>query len=259
MNDKLKAFERLLNIMDDLREKCPWDRKQTIHSLRNLTLEESYELADAILKEDFQGVKEEIGDLMLHMVFYSKIASELGHFDIAGALNQVCEKLILRHPHIYGDISVSGEQEVRKNWEKIKQSEGKSSVLSGVPDALPAVIKAYRMQEKTAQVGFEWENKNQVWSKVEEELKEFRETVGQWDFDKKEEEFGDILFSLINYARFEGIDPETALEKVNQKFKKRFEFIEKNAHKDLDEMSLEEMDLLWEKSKVKDHSEVKNK
>ncbi len=256
MNDKLKAFERLLNIMDDLREKCPWDRKQTIQSLRNLTLEESYELADAILKEDFEGIKEEIGDLMLHMVFYCKIASELEHFDIAGALNQVCEKLILRHPHIYGDITVSGEEEVRKNWERIKQSEGKSSVLSGVPDALPAVIKAYRMQEKTAQVGFEWENKNQVWSKVEEELKEFRETVGQGDFERKEEEFGDILFSLINYARFEGIDPETALEKVNQKFKNRFEYIEKNADKDLEEMSLEEMDLLWEKSKLNDHSRV---
>ncbi|WP_235297186.1 nucleoside triphosphate pyrophosphohydrolase [Portibacter marinus] len=248
MEEKLKAFSRLLNIMDDLREKCPWDRKQTLTSLRNLTIEETYELADAILNNDLDEVKEEIGDIMLHMVFYAKIADEKGAWDIADALNAVCEKLIHRHPHIYGDVKVRDEQEVKANWEKLKMKEGKKSVLSGVPQSLPAMVKAYRMQEKTKQVGFEWENSDQVWEKVEEEIQEFRQAKSVSD---KEEEFGDVLFSLINYARFEGIDPETALEKVNRKFKKRFEFIEKNASKPLENMTLEEMDELWVRAKRK--------
>lgn len=252
MEQKLKAFERLLNIMDDLREQCPWDRKQTFQSLRNLTIEETYELADELLKENLDGVKEEIGDLMLHMVFYAKIADEKGAFDIADALNAVCEKLIKRHPHIYGDLKVKDEEEVKKNWEQLKLKEGKKSVLSGVPNSMPAMIKAYRMQDKTAQVGFEWENSEQVWEKVEEELAEFKETMDKnLSQEKKEEEFGDILFSLINYARFQDIDPETALERINQKFKSRFEYIEENADKDLNEMTLEEMDALWNQAKTR--------
>lgn len=252
MDNKLKAFARLLKIMDELREQCPWDRKQTLQSLRNLTIEETYELADAILEEDMEEVKEEIGDILLHMVFYAKIADEKKAFDIADALNTVCEKLIKRHPHIYGDLKVKDEEEVKKNWEQLKLQEGKKSVLSGVPNSLPAMVKAYRMQDKTAQVGFEWENKEQVWEKVEEEMNEFKHEVNtNAAFDKKEEEFGDILFSLINYARFEGIDPETALEKVNKKFKKRFEYIEEHADKGLEEMSLQEMDALWNEAKEK--------
>lgn len=248
MEDKLNAFKRLLIIMDELREQCPWDRKQTMQSLRNLTIEETYELADAILDDDMQEIKEEIGDIMLHMVFYSKIASETGHFDIADSLNAVCDKLINRHPHIYGDVKVEDEEEVKKNWEQLKLKEGKKSVLSGVPKSLPAMVKAYRMQDKTAQVGFEWENADQVWEKVEEEILEFKEVVDK-DQEKMEDEFGDIMFSLINYARFKGIDPETALEKVNRKFKSRFEYIEDKAPRALTEMSLEEMDKLWEESK----------
>lgn len=251
MEEKLKSFARLLNIMDDLREKCPWDRKQTMESLRNLTIEETYELADAILKKDLEEVKEEIGDLMLHMVFYSKIADEKGAFDIADALNSVCDKLINRHPHIYGDVEVNGEADVKKNWEQIKKKEGKKSVLSGVPNSLPAMVKAYRMQEKTAQVGFEWENAGDVWNKVKEEIEEYEETMNSECEQSKEEEFGDVLFSLINYARFQGIDPETALERVNQKFKKRFEYIEPKATKSMEEMTLVEMDALWDESKVK--------
>lgn len=250
IQEKKDAFERLLIIMDELREGCPWDRKQTFASLRNLTIEETYELADELLTENHEGIKEEIGDLMLHMVFYAKIASEQGAFDIADALNSVCDKLIQRHPHIYGDLDVKDEEEVKKNWEQLKLKEGKKSVLSGVPPSLPAIIKAYRMQDKTAQVGFEWENKDQVWEKVEEEIAEFKAEVDNgMDPKKTEEEFGDILFSLINYARFINIEPETALEKVNQKFKKRFEYIEANADKDLTEMTLEEMDKLWDEAK----------
>ncbi|MBX2874846.1 MAG: nucleoside triphosphate pyrophosphohydrolase [Saprospiraceae bacterium] len=251
MQQKTEAFGRLLQIMDELREKCPWDRKQTLQSLRNLTIEETYELADAILEDDLEGVKEEIGDLMLHMVFYAKIAEEKQAFDIADALHSVCEKLINRHPHIYGDLEVENEEQVKQNWEKLKLKEGKKSVLEGVPKSLPAMVKAYRMQEKTKQVGFEWENSAQVWDKVEEEIGEFKETLDK-DLSqaKKEEEFGDVLFSLINYARFEGIDPETALEKVNQKFKKRFEYIESQATKSLEEMSLAEMDALWNAAKA---------
>ncbi len=250
MQDKLDAFERLLIIMDELREQCPWDRKQTMESLRNLTIEETYELADAILDKDMQEIKEEIGDVMLHMVFYSKIASETGDFDIADSLNAVCDKLINRHPHIYGDVEVADEEEVKRNWEQLKLKEGKISVLSGVPRSLPAMVKAYRMQDKTAQVGFEWENADQVWEKVEEEIQEFKEVVDV-DKDKMEDEFGDIMFSLINYARFKGIDPETALEKVNRKFKSRFEYIEDKAPKPLSDMSLEEMDALWNEAKTK--------
>ncbi|MDA9182594.1 nucleoside triphosphate pyrophosphohydrolase [Saprospiraceae bacterium] len=250
MQDKLDAFKRLLIIMDELREQCPWDRKQTMQSLRNLTIEETYELADAILDMDMQEIKEEIGDVMLHMVFYSKIASETGDFDITDSLNAVCDKLINRHPHIYGDVQVEDEEEVKRNWEQIKLKEGKKSVLSGVPKSLPAMVKAYRMQDKTAQVGFEWENAGQVWEKVEEEIQEFKEVVDV-DPEKMEDEFGDIMFSLINYARFKGIDPETALEKVNRKFKKRFEYIEAQATKPLTDMSLDQMDKLWNEAKSK--------
>lgn len=251
MQHKLDAFARLLHIMDELREQCPWDRKQTFQSLRNLTIEETYELADAILDEDLPGIKEELGDLMLHLVFYAKIADERGAFDIADALNEVCDKLIKRHPHIYGDVVAKDEEAVKKNWEQLKLQEGKKSVLSGVPRSLPAMVKAYRMQEKTKQVGFEWENKEQVWEKVEEEMGEYRETMEKdMSTERREEEFGDLLFSLINYARFEGIDPETALERVNQKFKRRFEYIEAQAERPLTEMSLAEMDALWEKAKT---------
>lgn len=242
----------MLNIMDELREQCPWDSKQTLQSLRNLTIEETYELADAILDENLDDIKEEIGDLMLHMVFYAKIGDEKGAFDIADALNAICDKLIKRHPHIYGDVEAEDEETVKKNWEQLKLQEGKKSVLAGVPRSLPAMVKAYRMQEKTKQVGFEWENKAQVWGKVEEEMAEFREAMQDgMPEEKKEEEFGDVIFSLINYARFEGIDPETALERVNRKFKRRFEYIEAHAPKALTEMSLAEMDALWNAAKRK--------
>ncbi|MEN0046835.1 MAG: nucleoside triphosphate pyrophosphohydrolase [Bacteroidota bacterium] len=250
MQEKLAAFQRLLTIMDELREQCPWDRKQTFQSLRNLTIEETYELADALLKEDLAEIKEEIGDIMLHMVFYAKIADEKQAFDIADALNAVCKKLIQRHPHIYGDVKVQNEEEVKRNWEQLKLQEGKKSVLGGVPKSLPAMVKAYRMQEKTKQVGFEWENKEQVWEKVEEEIAEFKESMDSNASQlEKELEFGDVLFSLVNYARFNNIDPETALERVNRKFKSRFEYIEQYSPKPLEEMSLEEMDALWNESK----------
>ncbi len=248
--EKLETFGRLLQIMDELREQCPWDRKQTLQSLRNLTIEETYELADAILEDNLDDIKEEIGDLMLHMVFYAKIASEKGAFDIADALHAICDKLIKRHPHIYGDVKVENEEDVKKNWEKLKLQEGKKSVLAGVPTSLPAMVKAYRMQEKTKQVGFEWENSEQVWDKVEEEIGELKEAIEEGHSPEKiEEEFGDVLFSLVNYARFQGIDPETALERVNQKFKKRFEYIEAHAPRDLREMTLEEMEVLWQAAK----------
>ena len=251
MDKKLEAFARLLKIMDELREQCPWDRKQTFQTLRNLTIEETYELADAILDKDVKGIKEELGDLMLHMVFYAKIAEEKNAFNIADAMNEVCEKLIKRHPHIYGDVVADDEETVKKNWEQLKLQEGKKSVLGGVPKSLPAMVKAYRMQEKTAQVGFEWDNAEQVWEKVEEEIAEFKETLLKEESQaRKEEEFGDILFSMINYARFQNIDPETALERINQKFKKRFEYIEANAPKSMEAMSLEEMDALWNEAKL---------
>ena len=250
LDEKLAAFARLLTIMDELRAQCPWDRKQTMQSLRNLTIEETYELADAILDNDMQEVKEELGDIMLHLVFYAKIAEEKGAFDIAEAIHANCEKLISRHPHIYGDLEVKDEAEVKKNWEQLKLREGKKSVLGGVPRSLPAMVKAYRMQDKTAQVGFEWTDAEQVWEKVEEEIAEFKEALDtKASVAKREEEFGDVLFSLINYARFTGIDPETALERVNRKFKRRFEYIEAEAPKALEDMSLEEMDALWNAAK----------
>lgn len=252
MEAKLKAFGRLLTIMDELREKCPWDRKQTLESLRLLTIEETYELADAILENDLEELKGEIGDLMLHLVFYAKIADEQKAFDIEDVLNRICEKLIHRHPHIYGDVVAEDEETVLQNWEKLKLKEGRKSILEGVPKSLPALVKAYRIQEKAKQVGFEWENKEQVWEKVEEEVKELQEEVKQnTDQAKIEEEFGDVLFSMINYARFLKIDPELALERTNRKFIKRFQYIEENAHKDLEQMSLEEMDKLWNEAKTK--------
>lgn len=248
-NEKGSAFIRLLDIMDDLRSKCPWDMKQTFESLRILTIEETYELSDAILDKNLTDIKEELGDLMLHLVFYAKIGEELGSFHIGDAIHGVCDKLIKRHPHIYGDTKVENEADVKRNWEQIKLSEGKKSVLSGVPNSLPAMVKAYRMQEKTAQVGFEWKEKSEVWDKVEEEIREFKDIADSDDNDKKEDEFGDILFSLINYARYSGINPETALERVNRKFKSRFEYIEAHAARNLTDMTLEEMDKLWNEAK----------
>ena len=250
-SESKEAFGRLLCIMDELREKCPWDKKQTFQSLRNLTIEEVYELADAILNEDPKEIKEEIGDVMLHLVFYAKIAEEEGAFTMAESLNAICEKLISRHPHIYGDIKVQNEEEVKANWEKLKLKEGKKSILEGVPSSLPAMIKSYRMQEKTGQVGFEWDHADQVWDKVEEEIGELKEALAKPNNQEDiEDEFGDVLFALINYARYIKVDPETALEKTNRKFKARFEYIEKHALKPMEEMSLEEMDLLWNEAKL---------
>jgi XTP/dITP diphosphohydrolase len=250
LNQKIEAFSRLLKIMDELREKCPWDKKQTFQSLRMLTLEETYELSDAILKNNLTEIKEEIGDVFLHLVFYCKIAEEANLFDVADCLHGIYEKLIRRHPHIYSDVKVNSVEEVKKNWEQIKLTEGKKSVLSGVPSSLPSLVKAYRIQEKTSQVGFDWENKEQVWEKVVEELEEFKEEMEKNEsMERKEEEFGDLLFSLINYARFEGINPENALEKVNIKFIKRFEYIENKAGENLTNLSLDEMNILWAEAK----------
>lgn len=252
MDEKLKAFARILQIMDDLREKCPWDKKQTLESLRPLTIEETYELSDAIIKQDLPGLKEELGDLLLHIVFYAKIGEEQGAFDISRVINDLCEKLIRRHPHIYGDVKVENEEEVKQNWEKLKMKEGRKSVMGGVPDSLPALIKSWRIQDKARQVGFEWEKIEDVWDKVEEETRELQEAVALKDADKSEDEFGDLLFSLVNYARFLKIDPETALERTNQKFLKRFRFIEAEAAKQgrpLTEMSLAEMDAIWNAAK----------
>lgn len=251
MDTKLQAFGRLLTIMDELREKCPWDKKQTLQSLRHLTIEETYELADAILENNLDELKGEIGDVMLHLVFYAKIASEQGAFDIEGVLNQLCDKLIRRHPHIYSDVVAEDEATVKQNWEQIKLQEGKKSILQGVPKSLPALVKAYRIQEKSKQVGFEWENREQVWAKVQEELQELHEIVEQREPspEQLEDEFGDVLFSLINYARFLRIDPETALERTNRKFIQRFQYIEQHAPKPLQDMSLEEMDALWNEAK----------
>jgi XTP/dITP diphosphohydrolase len=249
--EKLKAFSRLLDIMDELREKCPWDKKQTLQSLRYLTIEETYELADAILENDLDELKGEIGDLMLHMVFYSKIASETNNFDIADVLNGVCDKLVERHPHIYGDVIAETEEEVKSNWEQIKLRSGRKSVLEGVPKSLPAMVKATRIQEKARGVGFDWDNSDQVFEKVVEEINELKEEVNQ-STDKVEDEFGDVLFSLINYARFVHVDPESALEKTNKKFIKRFQFLEEESSKDgkkLSEMTLLEMDKYWEQAK----------
>ena len=250
--DQLKAFDRLLTIMDELREQCPWDKKQTMETLRHLTIEETYELGDAILEDDLEEVKKEIGDLMLHMVFYAKIGSEKKAFDIADVCNGICEKLIHRHPHIYGDVTVKDEAEVKRNWENLKLKEGRTSVLEGVPNSLPALVKASRIQEKVAGVGFDWERPEQVWEKVEEELNEFKVEVEKGDADAMEDEFGDVLFSMVNYARFLNINPENALERTNKKFKKRFEYLEQKAkglNKDLKDMTLGEMDVFWEEAK----------
>lgn len=253
MDPRLKAFERLLTIMDELREKCPWDKKQTIESLRHLTIEETYELADAILEKDMDSLKGEIGDLLLHMVFYSKIASEKGAFDITDALIGICDKLVHRHPHIYGNIKVDSEEEVKENWEKLKLKEGNRSVLSGVPKSLPALVKASRIQDKVKGIGFDWDESEQVWEKVKEELAELHVEVENKS-DKIEDEFGDVLFSMINYARFINVDPESALEKTNKKFIKRFQLMEdliKDDNKEISTMNLEEMDIYWEKAKQK--------
>ena len=226
MDARLQAFERLLTIMDDLREKCPWDKKQTLESLRYLSIEEMYELSDAILTNNLQEVKKELGDLMLHIVFYTKIASETNQFDITDVLNGICDKLVHRHPHIYGDLKVTTEEEVKHNWEKLKLKEGKKSVLEGVPRSLPAMVKAVRIQEKARGVGFDWDNSEQVWEKVEEELEEFKEELKRGDKEKTEQEFGDLLFSMINYSRFVGVNPEDALERTNKKFILRFQQME---------------------------------
>ena len=251
------SFEKLVNIMDELREKCPWDKKQTIHTLRSMTIEETYELADAILEEDWQNIKEELGDLLLHLVFYARIGKEQSKFKLKEVIETLCDKLIVRHPHIYGDVKVKDEEDVKRNWEAIKISEGKKSVMDGVPVSLPAVVKAIRIQEKAKQVGFEWHNKEDVWKKVEEEITELKEVIVQENKKKREEEFGDVLFSLINYARFLQIDTEAALEKVNKKFITRFVKMEEAAaeeSKNLAGMTLDEMDILWNRIKKQNHT-----
>tara|TARA_Y100001978_G_scaffold154420_1_gene139841 strand:+ start:6780 stop:7544 length:765 start_codon:yes stop_codon:yes gene_type:complete len=253
MDSRLAAFKRLLNIMDDLRSKCPWDMKQTIDSLRYLTLEEVYELSDAIVEGNMQEIKKELGDIMLHLVFYSKIASETNSFDITDVLNGVCDKLIHRHPHIYGDIEVSDEIEVKANWEKLKLKEGKSSVLEGVPKSLPAMVKSMRIQEKARGVGFDWDDKHQVWDKVKEELMELKTEIDKGDEKKTNDEFGDFIFSLINYARFVNVNPENSLEKTNQKFIKRFQYMEKQIKskgQNLSDLTLKEMDVYWNEAKA---------
>jgi XTP/dITP diphosphohydrolase len=251
-DDQLQAFKRLLDIMDDLRQKCPWDKKQTMQTLRHLTIEETYELGDAILDNDLNEVKNELGDLLLHIVFYAKIGSETNSFDMADVCNSICEKLIHRHPHIYGDVVVKDEEEVKQNWEKLKLKEGKKSVLEGVPKSLPALVKASRIQDKVKGVGFDWEEPHQVWDKVQEELQELQVEVKAGDQDKMESEFGDVLFSMINYARFLNINPEDALERTNKKFIKRFQYLESKADeigKPLMDMTLAEMDVFWNEAK----------
>ena len=257
MDQRLQAFERLLTIMDELREKCPWDQKQTMQTLRHLTIEEVYELSDAILDGDLNEVKKELGDLMLHIAFYAKIGSETNDFNITDVLNGIAEQLIARHPHIYGDVIVENEEDVKRNWEQLKLKEGNKSVLGGVPSSLPALIKASRIQEKAKGVGFDWEDKSQVWEKVEEELGEFKaeyndKMPSEIDMEKAEAEFGDLLFSLVNYARFIKINPEDALEKTNKKFIHRFKYLENKAlemGKPLKDMTLAEMDVFWNEAK----------
>ena len=255
MNSSGEAFEKLVSIMNDLREKCPWDRKQTIGSLRQMTLEETYELADAITEEDWQGIREELGDLLLHIVFYAKIGQEQNRFTIEDVIHGISEKLVARHPHIYGDVKVENEEDVKRNWEKLKLKEGKMSVLSGVPKTLPAMVKAMRLQEKAKQVGFEWENRGQVWEKVKEEEAELQQAIAEGNPDRVEDEFGDLVFSLVNFARFLNIDAENALERTNKKFISRFTAMEEKAlagGKKLDEMTLEEMDAIW--NEIKRHT-----
>jgi XTP/dITP diphosphohydrolase len=253
MKNKAKAFVRLVEIMDRLREECPWDKKQTIDSLRYLTIEEMYELSDAILDKNMDEIKKELGDLMLHIVFYSRIASEKKHFDITDVLNSISDKLIHRHPHIYGDVVANDVKQVKENWEKLKLKEGKNSVLEGVPKSLPAIVKAYRIQEKVRGIGFDWENKNQVWDKVQEEIKEFQNEEKKNNAKKMEEEFGDVLFSLVNYSRFVNVNPEDALEKTNKKFIRRFQFMEQKIKEDgldLSKLSFEQMNNFWDMAKV---------
>jgi MazG family protein len=248
------SFSRLVKIMDELREQCPWDKKQTIDTLRPLTLEETYELTDAITHHDWKGIKEELGDMMLHMIFYAKIASEQNHFTLKDVLEGICDKLVSRHPHIYGNVQVNNDEDVKKNWEQLKMKEGKKSVLSGVPTSLPAVVKATRIQDKARQVGFEWDNKEDVWKKVEEEIGELHEAIDSGDQQHIEEEFGDVLFSLVNYARFLHIDAEGVLEKTNKKFIHRFTIMEEEAKargKQLSDMTLQEMDEIWNAVKNK--------
>ncbi len=250
--EQLQALDRLLTIMDELREQCPWDKKQTLQSLRHLTIEETYELGEAILENDLEEVKKELGDLLLHIIFYARIGSETGDFDIADVANTICEKLINRHPHIYGDVDVNDEEEVKRNWENIKLKEGKKSVLEGVPQSLPALVKANRIQEKVAGVGFDWEQPEQVFEKLKEELGELEAEVKTAHLEAIESEFGDVLFSLVNYARFLGVNPENALERTNKKFIGRFQYLEgkaKEQGKSLKEMSLAEMDVFWEEAK----------
>ncbi len=252
MENKTKAFARLLTIMDELREQCPWDQKQTMDSLRYLTIEELYELSDAILEKDMPEIKKELGDILLHIIFYSRIASETNDFDIADVINDICEKLIHRHPHIYGDVKVADEKEVKKNWEKLKLKEGRKSVLEGVPKSLPAIVKAFRIQEKVRGIGFDWDNKSQVWEKVLEEIEELKVEMKKGDNDRIESEFGDVLFALTNYARFINVNPEDALERTNKRFIKRFQIMEEMITKDglsLSDMKLSEMDVFWEKAK----------
>lgn len=250
--EQLQAFDRLLTIMDELRKQCPWDRKQTMQTLRHLTIEETYELGDAILDNDLEEVKKELGDVLLHIVFYAKIGSETNDFDMADVCNDICEKLIHRHPHIYGDVTVNDEEDVKRNWETIKLKEGKKSVLEGVPKGLPALVKANRIQDKVAGVGFDWEAPEQVFEKLQEELHEFMVEVKAGDQDKMESEFGDVLFSMVNYARFLELNPENALERTNKKFIRRFQYLESKAKglgKTLNEMTLAEMDVFWEEAK----------
>lgn len=252
MDSRLEAFRRLLKIMDELRAGCPWDKEQTLESLRHLTIEETYELSDAILSNDLSEIKKELGDILLHIVFYSKIGSEKQAFDIEDVINGICEKLIFRHPHIYGDVEVNDAEDVKENWENLKLKEGKKSVLEGVPKSIPPLLKAYRIQEKVRGVGFDWENSDQVWQKVEEEMDELRVELKNGNSDKAEQEFGDLIFALINYARFVGINPDDALERTNLKFIRRFQFLEKEAAKNnkaLKDMSLAEMDVIWEQAK----------
>ena len=255
MKKELEAFERVLNILNELRVKCPWDRKQTMESLRNLTVEETYELADAIIKKDMPELKKELGDLFLHVVFYAKIADEHGEFDITDVMNSLCDKLISRHPHVFGDTSVKDHKEVEENWEQIKMKEGYKSILSGVPKSLPSMVKANRIQQKVRGVGFDWDQKEQIWDKVREELGELEDEVKNRDNDKIESEFGDLLFSVINAARLYDIDPETALEKTNHKFIKRFKYLEENTLNkgiQLKNMTLDEMNVIWEEAKKED-------
>lgn len=256
MDVTASEFMRLVNIMDELREKCPWDKKQTIETLRHLTIEETYELADAITDKDWQGIKEELGDLLLHIVFYAKLGAEKEEFTLQQVIEGICEKLIVRHPHIYGDVTVANDEEVKQNWEKIKLQEGKKSILGGVPRSLPAMVKAIRLQEKSKTVGFEWEDKAQVWDKVKEEMLELEEAVASGDRDLMEDEMGDVFFSLVNFARFLHVDADCALERTNKKFIRRFMAIEAVAtsqNKALHDMSLEEMDVIWNEIKKNEH------